>query len=1615
MLGGNTIKAWRSGVNQARYTPNRKSKSYRAGRAIAQLNRGQKPTKYKEKPTPNPLVGKKNVANFAAVRKGERYDYAYDQDTGDVYDIRYDLQERHDSKGLTGPEGGMKVTRVGSMKEYQPVSFGSPHDMPGTIKGSGRKGRKYTGLDAVIKSVRDEGADVFVLDKTPGKGKKASTVGGVPHWRNPIQPIGEYIDPRERHKVPSSGNPKTGYAGTPAKTAHNMFWRQANPISEQEKRARSVLNRGKTEEILRTLRQQPNQGNNPPGAGPTGPTGPGPAGPAPQNPRNPQGPSKPGGQSRFSWSNQGAPQAGPPPNPTKPQGPQSPPPGQTPGPAPSQNQAKPTGTAIQPWRRPKINIPQAEGPTESLEAPNELDQLGYTPQKGRDWYAQKEGAKTQYGTGPNARKMRATEPKSAERPIRTGPVASPPPDDMPPETGPLPLMPPSAISEPIADPAMSIESYTPSRKTGKVRGTPEVTAEMMDLEKKVWQKHGSEAEALGLAQAGNPFRSSPEATKDIARAHELDMMGVTPKAFDNDTLTNPDGSQVKPSHIRLLAGALNDPNLIGSGIIPKDVGNASEYTRKDAGPDALGIGFDGDVRIAGYENLGSNLIKEIETSQNPKVKQALTNIVNENIAKPHESMVRQKGLLLEADKARAEGNIELAKQFEADAKFEANRANLGSTRVLGAFMQERGNRPGYIENTTGFNEEPNYVLPGVFTAAPNSDIATANRLTAPEMAAIEAKMANYTPEQIDSAVSKATMARINLRDGHERPFAHLSDEEAEIARDYQAMIDQKEIDRTKRSWMQTTGQTSPNLADAKGFSGITMTSPVPLDSKSFNSPKELFKQVPPFNADQDVEAQFDRFMATSEDTNFKRGEAQVPIESWSQDPSPDDPALLISHQVASQIARASVNESSKAALGLGISAGESASMLQGQEGRGEDAGYGPQRTNHFRTQKNVEEMLWNVEHGTGKVPGMDEIGRRTYERTIEEVYPEVQAAIAGMSPEELQNEALTARLADDIVNTRMTGAIERTRNPEADTSGAFNPLAMPNTRGLNQDDPTRSTLQQIVTDDLGRYEDPNGTPIDVIRRDSMPTPNAEKPLDQLLPYAEANLAKAFKTVDEQETERKQTFWEGILQENAAFGTNDSMRELAERQLASITNIPYKQSAPDSEAARIAAELGVTTGTSNAVKGRMGLRRSTAYKPRVNTTPGEKDIQAADVTERKQWRRQERDLFSNVQAKGRNPNPNEIKIHADQFMVGDEVSIAVPGKEGSRSNKFVGAEVVDVTPEGYVTLEDGPTYGTVRLDPDDPNRSSVYVSDFARPDPDYAAELAEIESAQAPAPAIEPLAPIASVDPIESVNMDRPKRKGQGSKTPGLMPEAFDRLQGTVLHEILYGGSGKILSKSVATKRSNAHGMKYADGYDSANFPTSWSNKIFSKSKGASPPDEVHAYMVNSGLMPEGSTVDDMMDMIDKGIRQYGNEVERVKGEKVATKQFDRQEKELFVQRKSKGKPINPNAISGSELVVGQQLLIAVPNARGRTDKTELVDVVDIDEDGGAILEDGEHYGPEIRVPADRKIYYKEFRDENPELADIDPWVQPELDTQVAETPKRRKRQPGQDDMYDVPF
>ena len=359
---------------------------------------------------------------------------------------------------------------------------------------------------------------------------------------------------------------------------------------------------------------------------------------------------------------------------------------------------------------------------------------------------------------------------------------------------------------------------------------------------------------------------------------------------------------------------------------------------------------------------------------------------------------------------------------------------------------------------------------------------------------------------------------------------------------------------------------------------------------------------------------------------------------------------------------------------------------------------------------------------------------------------------------------------------------------------------------------------------------------------------------------------------------------------------------------------------------------------------------------------------------KQMTRQDRYIFEN-------PGQNAERIEADQLAVGDVVNLHVPTKSGGKLER---AEVVH-TADGQVALEDGKTFGTILLDQDDPTRDGINVHSIEQhSDPMVEAErkLARILGGNSPFQAqaqAEPGVPeIAAQPEIQAPTSTSPKPARKGSKTPGLEPAAFEAMYGTPFQQIIQGGVSKIAS--TRTGKGKQQG-EYDGGMDFGGF---WNTKIFSRTGGRKP-DQVHAELVDKGLMPPESTVDDMWNEIGRGIDNYHGQVGQIKQGKAQAQQAERVEKEVFSPKAAKR---NPVAVQGRDLIVGQKLEIAVPNAKGRKDQTEIAEVVDIDEDGMATLEDGDRYGP-FTVPEDKILYAKRILEGEPQAAQANPWDAPD--------------------------
>ena len=405
---------------------------------------------------------------------------------------------------------------------------------------------------------------------------------------------------------------------------------------------------------------------------------------------------------------------------------------------------------------------------------------------------------------------------------------------------------------------------------------------------------------------------------------------------------------------------------------------------------------------------------------------------------------------------------------------------------------------------------------------------------------------------------------------------------------------------------------------------------------------------------------------------------------------------------------------------------------------------------------------------------------------------------------------------------------------------------------------------------------------------------------------------------------------------------------------------------------------------------MGLRRgakvdkswqSPQPRPGAFRAGSPEDMMAAmsDVSE-KQYTRQDKYLFADPTE---NRSQNAEQIDADQLQMGDVVNLHVPTKSGGKLEQ---AQVVDVS-GGQVLLEDGDAFGKILLDPDDPSRSSINVHSIEpHADPMVEAErkLAKIlggksqpfsPQAQQPEPIAE-MTPDRGPEPGGTSGGPAPKPARKGSKTPGLEPAAFDALYGTPFQQIVQGEVSKIASPRTIKGKQQG---EYDGGMDFGQF---WNSKIFARNGGRKP-DQVHAELVDKGLMPPDSTVDDMWTMIDRGIMSYQDQVSQVRQGKAQKQAAERVQKEVFSPKAAKR---NPVAIRGADMVVGQQIEIAVPNAKGRKDQVETAHVVDIDEDGTATLEDGPRYET-FQVGENDTIYGKRILEGN--IQPDDPWTNPE--------------------------
>lgn len=1872
MLLRETRKSWRNTTHVANTRPDRESRSYRAGRAIGQLARGQKPTKYTEPATPNPFVGKKNVANISAVKEGKRVEFAYDQDTADLYAVNYGFAS--DQGKIKQPTGGIRYTKIANVKEYQPVSYGIQHGPAGTTRNEAIKGRKYTGLDAVVKGLRDDSADVYVLDKTPAKQKKASTIGGTPDWRSPLQPYGEFVDPRRRHEMPLGVNPFDSSAPTrKANEARNMFWRRAGAASDPEKRAREVMGRGTAQDTIAKVRGiQPPPQQPPPQSG-------GPTGPAPKGPSGSGGPIKPVmGQGRFSWGKGGPTgQTGTPP---KPSGPSGPPPGQTPGPQPSQNQANPPvpfspppssnpgGTAIAPPNTPRHRkFTTAKGSSYELhEDWTTTRTKSQRPEHPGDFGVKERSAKTVYvspsiaseigmwNSGQNVsgrriklangRIIRISKPggaakhgndKFAENPIyKTEPelglsplelwhedpdmpgfyrsnhpgnpitafdeefkpqspqaaedtsdrdISLPPPGQNPETTDvrtpgrkwrrktwgkdPFDDMESNEFQDRFrpgqppteADKAKAIvDQYIASTDKPDVTIDPSIFGDIVDTNASQTSRvpaatqttnvgatdnltetqlrafdrlnlSGDEIRKALASGAGRPYRLSPETTKDIDQLHQQNLMGVGPGTFDDENLNG-----LTRDEIKLLANAYSNAGLSAAGMQPppKMLSNPFEYSTENIGAEAIspeflreGIKTSGDVQIAGLRALAQPFIDTHNATSDPGQKAALAQAIKHRFAEPVDSLQIQRDLLQRANEARAAKNPASAKEYEKTANMWADSSFRNSPAAIDAFRTHSTDYPDSLDMGQNPEGQPRS-LAGQFAISTNSPMGGTNRLNNKQMADIQRRIDNG---EIDESRMNALAKKQAFKDDF--LDAGFTSEEAALLRDYLAYKDQRDVLDSKKDYARTTGQKfkGEDLSSIKGYQNYSYTLATPPTA---NTLEDFYSQVPThMYRDLADETDFDRFLTEGVDRNATR-QMEVPVQMWLRNQTKTKLSEEISSAIARRLAAATHGAASKA--GYAQEFGDAArqqDVFQAQEGRGEDAGSGPQTGKHWRSMDVVEKMRWNLEHGTGKVPGMEALAQKTYDETYQRMLPEAQAFLQGLTPEEAADDRIVNYFIRHMTSEEMARSATAATYPELDTSGLHNIFRMPNDSSLQQDDRSRASLQDLVNADLPNLINPPHkylSPHDAL----MARLNDELNGGRTDNEATQNLMNYDQSLADAELAQRRTFWEGTLQES---GDKPYMRRMAEMQLAALNQrepVERSAQAPDmttlsDEIAAIPEQLpelpeGVSIADSSKTPaklttglGRRGRREAPASKAepvgvekpltrdqlihkrnqglidkgladiasgkrktfsaadfmspastyKLNFQFGDPDAasQPSGIASDKQGSRQMRDLFKQGDWRkkpGYRENANPNTIHADQLMIGDQLTFEDPAKKRSKQ-KFEVGEVVDIDPStGVVKIQDGDKFGTIYMDPEDPATSQIrYVEHMRNPDAQPRPQRSRSElypepmadpypdpyvgpASGAPPGNLDTLAPtgkisydslleqlralkagsqpVPEVNPPESTNPSSGtsgKKSGKRGGTVGINSEAMDNLHGSIIQQIVQG-TIKIKSRSEADKAAKRRGLKYAAGYDNAGaVGSSWSNKIFSKD--GMTPDEAHAHFVENGLMSPDSTPDDMFDLIGKGINAYYGQVEEVNNRKVAEKQYANVEKHVFDPKAAKRKSNpNPIAVKADDLMVGSTLELASSNQGKRKGKTETAEVVDIDEYGNVMVEDGDEFG-KFPVKAGQTIYAKSVKHPNPEDAGPDPWDNPaqsgympdpeELLRKFREYQRDKRRKP------DVPF
>lgn len=1146
---------------------------------------------------------------------------------------------------------------------------------------------------------------------------------------------------------------------------------------------------------------------------------------------------------------------------------------------------------------------------------------------------------------------------------------------------------------PPTPPAAKQGRVWPARATSQEIATPEVPPELPGYLQ-------GEINSLAKAGNGNPYRPQPEVYQELQRLHDENAFGIR----DNEGLIGPDGKPIDPQIIAMLAKTQGDIGMTLGGNQPRVVKNPFAYDK-----DTI------DTQIKAYEELARQLTDAVnEDAANPRPEadydQARRKIglllgtpqnpeTGDLGAGPLAHFQRMKGLADQEQAAIAAGDRDLAETFRKTRELEESLALRRSPQIRDAFTTRR-----YDTGT---------LVPGAFIVSPQKPEASVNVMERPDyaralpsLAAKEPKRADYpTTKEFNNAFNAWKAESIGLsRVEVENELEQLKPDRAsyldtdsydQAYRDYAILKDQvlrqKAIDETNLAWSKASGQGGKNPADTKGFSAQYVTD-VPLEDNL----KDLYSRIPTSHIEElDLDTQFENFLANpdADKSRFDYSFRPERIEPRQNVPLEDQIASALAGRFAS-ISRYG------GSLGFASNSVEAARNQEMLAGEGGDEGYGPQKTNrHWRSSKSIAEQMKAIEGG-GKIAGMDDLEKTTFDATYPEYQAKASEFVATLPPDMTDKQLQAA--ADEFIrgefNRRVQSDFERYKNPEADDSGQHNIFRLPNTKSMSPDG--------ISVRDLFDKEIPG-----------IATPQSGDPYEawnQRLKQEEAdqNIATAYQNVGMGEDEAARSFWNdrsrevpGELQGIANRYTEDEKQKpwrIDVSQGLSKNDMNYREFVQDGwrrgdapalppiqlaakmskglrrvgKAARQDEALTPPPAPENLPKADLGnfIRESIKNAGFGNLNKAENQVFEQYLAGPKQVKRQEKLLF---RKSGARKSQNTERIEANEFELGDVVNLHAPGENGDKTEQ---ARVVDIA-NGQVLLKDGDTFGNILLDIDDPSRSGINVQSI-EPHSDRKIQagrnLANILKSKAP---VQPKVSVQKPPPEIPADLmpggtTTTQKKPQKSSGPRLDSEALDPLYGTPFEQIVNGGVSKIASGR--TKKGKQQG-EYDGGMD---FGSYWNTQIFSRTGGRKP-DQVHAELVDKGLMPSDSTVDDMWSAISQGISSYEAGVETTKTIKTVQKQASAVQKEVFSPKASKRNPI---AVKGQDLVVGQKYEFAVPNARGRRDETEVAEVVDIDEDGIAILEDGPRYG-QFPVAKNQTFYAKKFT-ESELLSDPDPWDDP---------------------------